>query len=78
MSIYFILDSRSSEIKIGRSADIPLRVRALQTGNPGALKLMGWIVATDDVYAQNVISIPDTTIDEESESGSLLVRERYL
>jgi hypothetical protein len=52
MSIYFILDSRSSEIKIGRSADIPLRVRALQTGNPGALKLMGWIVATDDVRTE--------------------------
>jgi hypothetical protein len=52
MPIYFILDSRSSEIKIGRSTNVRNRVCALQTGNPGELQLMGWIEAIDDVEAE--------------------------
>ena len=53
MPVYFIADNenddyRSLRIKIGRSRDIQARMRALQTGSPYELKLMGWIESNDD------------------------------
>ncbi|WP_457492362.1 GIY-YIG nuclease family protein [Tardiphaga sp. P5_C7] len=51
MPVYFIgqLDrDGKSIIKIGIAIDITRRHRALQTGNPIATEIMGWIVADDD------------------------------
>ena len=53
MPVYFIAeneneDHNSLRVKIGRSGDIKVRLRALQTGSPYDLKLMGWIESNDD------------------------------
>lgn len=53
MPVYFIAenendDHNSLRVKIGRSSDIQVRLRTLQTGSPYDLKLMGWIESDDD------------------------------
>ena len=53
MPVYFIAenendDHNSLRVKIGRSRDIQVRLRTLQTGSPYDLKLMGWIESDDD------------------------------
>ena len=53
MPVYFIAenendDHNSLRVKIGRSRDINVRLRALQTGSPYELKLMGWIESGND------------------------------
>jgi hypothetical protein len=53
MPVYFIAENendvhKSLRVKIGRSKDIKVRLRSLQTGSPYDLKLMGWINSDDD------------------------------
>jgi hypothetical protein len=55
MPVYFIRDSRSHSIKIGRSAKPKKRVNQLQTGNPNLLELMGWIETEDDVETEQTL-----------------------
>ena len=53
MPVYFIAENENDDhgslrVKIGRSKDIQIRLRALKTGSPYELKLMGWIESDDD------------------------------
>ena len=53
MPVYFIAENENDDhwslrVKIGRSGDILVRLRALQTGSPYDLKLMGWIEDDDE------------------------------
>lgn len=48
MPVYFITCSDQSSIKIGKSVNVHVRLKQLQTGNPCALMLMGWIESDDD------------------------------
>jgi hypothetical protein len=48
MPVYFVLDTNTSHVKIGRGSDVRRRVRNLQTGNPSPLQLMGWIEVEND------------------------------
>ena len=52
MSVYFVRDSSSDAIKIGRSKKVRQRVTKLQTGNLNFLELMGWLESKDDVVAE--------------------------
>ncbi|ACC74073.1 GIY-YIG nuclease family protein [Paraburkholderia phymatum] len=58
MPVYFIAeneneDHESLRVKIGRSRDIRARLRALQTGSPYELKLMGWIDSDNDYLLES-------------------------
>lgn len=50
MPVYFLGEDENgcTPIKIGVAKDITRRRRALQTGNPLELRLLGWIVSDDD------------------------------
>jgi T5orf172 domain len=53
MPVYFIAENEndnhdSLRVKIGRSGNIQVRLRTLQTGSPYSLKLMGWIESDND------------------------------
>ncbi|MDD5285714.1 MAG: GIY-YIG nuclease family protein [Desulfuromonadaceae bacterium] len=48
MPVYFVLDTNTSQVKIGRGSDVRKRVCNLQTGNPSRLLLMGWIRVEND------------------------------
>lgn len=48
MPVYFIFDPSNDQVKIGRALDVRKRAKALQTGNPTPLLLMGWIIVTTD------------------------------
>jgi len=53
MPVYFIAENENDDhsslrVKIGRSRNIEVRLRTLQTGSPYDLKLMGWIESDDD------------------------------
>jgi hypothetical protein len=53
MPVYFVAENENNDysslrIKIGRAKNINARLRALQTGSPYDLKLMGWIDRGDD------------------------------
>src|SRR5688500_14602365 len=53
MPVYFIAENENNDpnslrVKIGRSGDIQIRLRTLQTGSPYDLKLMGWIESNND------------------------------
>lgn len=53
MPVYFIAENKNDDhsslrVKIGRTKDIQVRLRALRTGSPYDLKLMGWIESDDD------------------------------
>lgn len=49
MPVYFIGPSQNGNpIKVGVAKDIRSRHRALQTGNPAPLEVMGWITSDDD------------------------------
>lgn len=54
MPVYFIHQVERGQwlMKIGRAADIRRRLRALQTGNPKELKLVGWIVSENDAQTE--------------------------
>jgi len=52
MPVYFILDADREQVKIGRGKDVCKRSKALQTGNPSALQLMGWMVVGNDVIVE--------------------------
>lgn len=57
MPVYFIAENENNDhnslrVKIGRSKDIQVRLRALQTGSPYDLKLMGWIESNDDAQLE--------------------------
>lgn len=41
--IYFFIENTNESVKIGRAKDIERRRKALQTGNPRKLQLLGWI-----------------------------------
>jgi hypothetical protein len=43
MKVYFILDTVSNAVKIGKANNIDSRISDLQTGNPNALKLIHYI-----------------------------------
>ena len=43
MKVYFILDSASNAVKIGKANDIQERLSVLQTGNPNPLTLINFI-----------------------------------
>jgi T5orf172 domain len=54
MPVYFIAENENDDynslrVKIGHSKDIQVRMRALQTGSPYDLKLMGWIESEDAI-----------------------------
>jgi|CXWL01.1.fsa_nt_gi hypothetical protein len=55
MPVYFVIERKSKNIKIGRSARIPKRLAQLQTGNPNKLELMGWIAPEDDNGTERVL-----------------------
>ena len=60
MPVYFIAeneneDHESLRVKIGRSRNIRARLRALQTGSPYELKLMGWIDSDDDHLLESLL-----------------------
>ncbi|THI87138.1 MAG: GIY-YIG nuclease family protein [Nitrospira sp. CG24A] len=55
MPVYFVIDRSSSQIKIGRSKDVPKRVRTLQTGNPNPLELMGWVLSGHDTSTERTL-----------------------
>lgn len=48
MPVYFIRHGNSGPIKIGRASEVKRRIGQLQTGNPTALQLLGWLVASND------------------------------
>ncbi|WP_371323915.1 GIY-YIG nuclease family protein [Dechloromonas sp. ZY10] len=53
MPVYFIAENENDDhsslrVKIGRTKDLQVRLRALRTGSPYDLKLMGWIESDDD------------------------------
>lgn len=53
MPVYFITNNEHNDhsnllIKVGRSKDVKVRLRTLQTGSPYELRLMGWIKTVDD------------------------------
>jgi len=54
MPVYFVHQVERGEwlMKIGRAADIRRRLRALQTGNPKELKVVGWIVSENDTRTE--------------------------
>ncbi|STQ89310.1 GIY-YIG nuclease family protein [Iodobacter fluviatilis] len=53
MPVYFVSDDLRNQVKIGRSTDVKRRVKTLQTGNPSALKLMGWINTANDASMES-------------------------
>ena len=57
MSVYFLGQDENScsPIKIGVARDIQRRKRALQTGNPLELRLLGWIEADDDFHLERLL-----------------------
>jgi hypothetical protein len=60
MPVYFIAENEnenyhSLRVKIGRSGDIRTRLRALQTGSPYELKLMGWIESDNDQRLESAL-----------------------
>jgi hypothetical protein len=44
MAVYFVREAHVGMVKIGVSKDVPQRLKALRTGNPRPLELMGWII----------------------------------
>lgn len=46
--IYFFIEDSNEKVKIGRAKVIEKRRKALQTGNPRKLLLLGWIRTEDD------------------------------
>jgi len=57
MPVYFIAENEnenydSLRVKIGRSANVRVRLRTLQTGSPYDLKLMGWIESDSDTQLE--------------------------
>lgn len=57
MPVYFIAENENEDhnllrVKIGRSKDLQVRLRALQTGSPYDLKLMGWIESDNDAQLE--------------------------
>lgn len=47
--IYFFIEDTNESVKIGRAKDIERRRKALQTGNPRKLQLLGWIRTDEGV-----------------------------
>ncbi|MGG7632830.1 GIY-YIG nuclease family protein [Pseudomonas sp. ES1] len=41
--MYFFIEDTNESVKIGRAKDVEQRRKALQTGNPRKLHLLGWI-----------------------------------
>jgi hypothetical protein len=57
MPVYFIAENENDDygslrVKIGRTGDMQVRLRALQTGSPYELKLMGWIESDNDALLE--------------------------
>ena len=55
MPVYFIGEHESgcTIIKIGRTVNVPNRLRNLQTGNSSLLKLMGWLTPENDAAVES-------------------------
>jgi len=61
--VYFLGEDKKgcSSIKIGVAKDIARRKRALQTGNPLELRLLGWIVSEDDFQLERDLHSASST-----------------
>lgn len=57
MAVYFVVDPSHELTKVGKSKDIPKRMVALQTGNPTALELMGWLDVHDDYALERALHL---------------------
>ena len=57
MPVYFILDTKRDQVKIGRAKDVKKRKQNLQTGNPSPLQIMGWIRIENDAQLENSLHL---------------------
>ena len=55
--VYFILDSFSGALKIGKANDINIRISDLQTGNPNELTFLGYIECNSSEHAKQLESL---------------------
>ena len=56
LKVYFILDSESNAVKIGKANNIHVRLSDLQTGNPNTLRLMADLRGESVDYLAGAIS----------------------